>query len=175
MGRVWHVVDLAGRGSGVRQNPVMGYTIAAMGAGDHDRVLAAGALFDNPPNRDLVSDFLRRPGHHLLLAFDPGGVPIGFVTGVEVAHPDKATELLVYEIAVAESDRRRGVATALLGALTEVARAAATRGVWVVTEPDNDAACATYRSIGARPVPAVTFDWDVAWRPSSGAEGDPHR
>jgi ribosomal protein S18 acetylase RimI-like enzyme len=37
--------------------------------------------------------------------------------GVEMTHPDKGTEMFLYELSVAESHRNRGIGSALLAAL----------------------------------------------------------
>ena len=39
---------------------------------------------------------------------------MGFVSGVEVTHPDKGTEMFLYELAVDEPFRRRGIGRALV-------------------------------------------------------------
>ena len=112
-------------------------------------VLRAAALFDAPPLAEATQRFLTDPGHHLLLAYDDAGRPIGMISGVETTHPDKGTEMLVYELGVAPSDRLQGVGTALVTALAELARANGCYGMWVATETDNAAALATYRRAGA--------------------------
>ena len=53
-------------------------------------MLAAPALFDEPPDPEATRRFLAEPTHHLLLAFDSAGRAVGFVSGVETTHPDKA-------------------------------------------------------------------------------------
>ncbi|MFD0329953.1 GNAT family N-acetyltransferase [Streptacidiphilus monticola] len=75
--------------------------------------------------------------------------PVGFVSGVEVTHPDKGTEMFLYELAVAEAHRRRGVGRALVEALAELARQRGCYGMWVLTDRGNPAALAAYRSAGA--------------------------
>lgn len=55
--------------------------------GDDALVLAAPELFDGPPTGEATATFLARDGHHLLMAFD-GRRAVGFVTGVEMTHPD---------------------------------------------------------------------------------------
>jgi aminoglycoside 3-N-acetyltransferase I len=110
---------------------------------------AAVHLFDNPPIPAAVERFLADPTHHLLFAYD-GGRPVGFVSGVEMTHPDKGTEMFLYELAVEDVHRRRGVGTALVEALAELARSKGCYDVWVLTEADNEAAVATYRRAGGR-------------------------
>jgi len=132
-----------------------------MTAGDVETVLAAGAIFDHPTRRAWTERFLRSPDHHLIIAFD-GKRAVGFVSGVETTHPDKGTEMFVYELGVDESHRRRGIATALLDELRRTAVAAGCFGMWVGTEPDNVAAIATYRAAGFTP-PEPTVTLAVEW------------
>ena len=122
----------------------------------------AADLFDSPPLADSTERFLRQPGHHLLFAYDRDGRAVGMITGVETTHPDKGTEMFVYELGVAPEARRQGVATALVRALAEIARSNGCYGMWVATEPDNDAAKATYRRAGATEEAAfVLLNWDL--------------
>lgn len=112
-------------------------------------VLAAADLFDRPPRPDATARFLASPDHHLLLAVDDTGAATGMVTGVETTHPDKGTEMFVYELGVAPPARRQGMATALLQALGDLARARGCYGMWVAVDVDNEAALATYAAAGA--------------------------
>jgi ribosomal protein S18 acetylase RimI-like enzyme len=133
-----------------------------MGTADLQRVLDAGHLFDGPPRRDWTGGFLSRFGHHLLLA-EVGGVPAGFVTGVEIAHPDKGVEMLLYELGVDENFRRRGIGSALVEALKALARDVGCSGMWVPVEQGDDVATALYRSTGAEePEPGATLWWPLA-------------
>jgi ribosomal protein S18 acetylase RimI-like enzyme len=74
--------------------------------------------------------------------------PVGFVTGVEMTHPDKGTEMFLYELAVHPEDRNRGVGRALVGALADLARDRDCYGMWVLTDSDNPAALAAYAGAG---------------------------
>ena len=128
-----------------------------LGEANFDAILAAGHLFDRPPQEAWTRRFLATPGHHLLLAF-VGEAAAGFITGVEMTHPDKGTEMFIYELGTQEEFRRRGVGIALVRGLVEVARTRGCYGIWVETDPDNHAALATYRSAGFRPPePAATL------------------
>ncbi len=112
-----------------------------------DAVVAASHLFDHHVERDWVQDFLVEPAHHLCLAYE-GGEPAGFVSGVELTHPDKGTEMFLYELAVDDRFRRRGIGSALVAALVDLARTRGCYGMWVLTDADNSAALATYQSSG---------------------------
>lgn len=136
--------------------------IRRLGPDDAPVVLAAGHLFDEPPTEAWTRDVLARAGHHLLLALD-GGTPVGFATCIEMAHPDKGVELFVYELGVDEAARRRGIGRRLVEAALALARELGCYGAWTITEDDNEAALATYRSTGAEAdATSVTQVWD--WR-----------
>jgi ribosomal protein S18 acetylase RimI-like enzyme len=97
--------------------------------------------------RRVAARFLESPGHHLLIAY-VNEEPAGMVTGVEMTHPDKGTEMFLYELGVASPFRGRGIGGALVTALADVARERGCYGMWVVTEGDNAVAAATYRRAG---------------------------
>ncbi len=129
--------------------------------------VAAGAeLFDGPPLPDATARFLASPTHHLLFAYDDEDRAVGMVSGVETTHPDKGTEMFLYELGVIPSARREGVATALVRALEALARERGCYGMWVGVDRGNDPALATYRRAGARQeeTPFVTFAWDFTAR-----------
>ncbi len=130
-----------------------------MSQGEPDDVVALSHLFDDEAQLDATRTFLADPSHHLFVAFDEGAA-VGFVTGVEMTHPDKGTEMCLYELGVDESARNRGVGTALVTALADAARARGCFGMWVLTERDNVAAVRTYRRAGgAEPTDHVMIDW----------------
>lgn len=119
-------------------------------------------MFDGPAQREWTVDFLTRRGHHLFLA-SVDDVVVGFVSGIEVAHPDKAPEMLLYELGVETAFRRRGIGAALVAALRDHAAALGCRGMWVPTNRASAAAIATYRAAGAdEPEPGVVLTWTFA-------------
>ena len=122
--------------------------IRRLGLGDDALVVAAEHLFDGPARPDATARFLAEPGHHLLVAYD-GERPVGMVTGVETTHPDKGTEMFLYELSVDDAARGRGIGRALVTALADLARDRGCYGMWVLTDADNDAALATYTRSGA--------------------------
>ena len=132
-----------------------------MSAGDNTFVASAGQLFDDVPSAERIGLFLGKPGHHLCIA-TVNGRAAGFVSGVETTHPDKGTEMFLYELAVDEQFRRRGIGTALVSALRARAEALGCYSMWVLTESDNDAAVRTYTSAGASPPTAhVMLEWTL--------------
>lgn len=122
--------------------------IKHLGPGDDALVMEARHLFDSDPQLEAVSEFLADRRHHLLLAYADSR-SVGFVSGVELTHPDKGTEMFLYELAVDEGHRRRGIGKALVEALGAIAQARGCYDMWVLTDEDNDAALRTYRSSGA--------------------------
>jgi ribosomal protein S18 acetylase RimI-like enzyme len=123
--------------------------IRALGPGDDAAVVAAQQLFDGPARAEATARFLAEPGSHLLVGYVEGE-PAGFVSGVEVTHPDKGTEMFLYELAVGEAHRRRGHGRALIEALEVLAREAGCVGMFVFVDDDNEAGRAAYRSAGGR-------------------------
>jgi aminoglycoside 3-N-acetyltransferase I len=135
--------------------------IVRVAQGDEHIVFAGGELFDAAPTEAATAKFLASEGHHLLVALDVDGTtPVGFISGVETTHPDKGTEMFLYELSVAPAHRNQGIGRELVGALSELARSRGCYGMWVGTEPGNAAALATYRAAGASPPePFVTLEW----------------
>ena len=134
--------------------------IRRLGPGDEPLVLAGAALFDSAPTEAWTKRFLTSEGHHLLVAVDDDLQPIGFVTGVETTHPDKGTEMFLYELDVDPEHRNRGVGRALVAALAKLARERGCYGMWVLTDADNAPALAAYRAAGAgAPEPNVMLSW----------------
>jgi ribosomal protein S18 acetylase RimI-like enzyme len=105
---------------------------------------------------------LADPRTLMLVAFD-GERPVGFVLAHELPrrHGDRA-KLFVYEVDVAESHQRRGIAKALLARLAELARERGIRVGFVLTDPGNGPANALYRSAGGA-TDTVTVQWEFSY------------
>jgi ribosomal protein S18 acetylase RimI-like enzyme len=123
----------------------------------------AAALFDSPIDIGATRAFLADERHHLLIGY-VGDQPAGFVTAVELLHPDNPRpEMFLYELGVAEEYRRRGVATALMQRLVELCHERNCGEMFVLTDEENVAGAATYSKAGGKPEPAgVMFTW--GWR-----------
>jgi ribosomal protein S18 acetylase RimI-like enzyme len=129
-------------------------------ASSSDMVLAATGLFDDQPDPAATAAFLADERHHLLIGYIDG-MPAGFVSAIELLHPDKPRpELFVYELGVADAHRGRGVATALMTRVVELCDERQCGEMFVLTDEANVAAQATYRRAGGVAVPAgVMFEW----------------
>jgi ribosomal protein S18 acetylase RimI-like enzyme len=140
-------------------DPLPDLELRHLGPGDEASVAEAAALFDKAPVPSETAAFLAAEGHHLILAL-LAGKPVGFVTGVEMVHPDKGRELFLYELGVAKEARGRGVGTALVRALADLARERGCYGMWVLTDADNAAALGAYRKAGATDTsPSLMLEW----------------
>ena len=136
--------------------------IRSISPGDIDLLLAVPpGLFDNALRPDQSRAFLANPANLLLLAYD-GDLAVGMASATILLHPDKAPALFVNEVGTRDSHLRRGIATALMRRLMDLGRARGCQGIWLGTEPDNDAALGLYRKLGGDEVPFIGFGWDDA-------------
>ncbi len=134
--------------------------IRVLGAHEADALKRVSAdVFDRGIDARWTAEFFADPRHHLAVAIDHG-VVVGMASGVHYVHPDKAPELWINEVGVAESHRNRGLARAIVGALLAHARALGCREAWVLTSDDNAAARRAYAAAGGRddgPQRMITF------------------
>ena len=134
--------------------------IRRLDRGEEAEVQAAENLFDDPVDLDGTRRFLADDGNVLLIAYVDGD-PAGFVTGTELSHPDKAQpELFLNELGVDEPYRGRGIGRRLVVELWQLAQARRCRGMWVLTDDDNEAANKVYSAAnGVRLRPEVMYQW----------------
>jgi len=102
------------------------------------------------PDDAYLDALLARDTFVAIAAFAGDDVVGGLAGYVLPKFEQPRSELYVYDLAVAAAHRRRGIATALIGALQ---RRAAERGVWVVfvqADHGDDAAIALYTKLGVR-------------------------
>lgn len=132
----------------------MTFEIKLLTPDDAALVLGAEAgVFDHAPQAPLTEGFLRDPRHHLVAALHEGRV-IGFVSAVHYGHPDKAPELWINEVGVAEAYQQRGVGRQMLDAMLAHGRELGCPNAWVLTDRENAAAMRLYTGAGgieARP------------------------
>jgi aminoglycoside 3-N-acetyltransferase I len=119
------------------------------------------------PDTDYLCKFLNCDHVIALCAFADSKVVGGLVAYELMKFEQARSEIYIYDLAVAEPYRRRGIATALIEGLQEVA---AQRGAWVVyvqADFGDDPAVALYTKLGQRE-DVMHFDIPVAGR--SGAK-----
>ena len=135
-----------------------------------DAAAAAAHLFDDPIDVAALAAFLADERHHLLIGYIDDR-PAGFLTAIELLHPDKPKpEMFLYELGVNEPDRGRGVASALMQRLVRLCEERGCREMFVLTDENNEAARATYKKAGGEAEPAglmFTWDWSESGHPGS--------
>ena len=126
--------------------------IRRLGPGDEDVVRK---LADDEPQIGLLADDAT-----IFLAAFRGAEPVGFVFGYELPRRHGAPSILfVYELDVDEAHRRQGIGGRLMRELAEIARSRGVSEGFVLTEPENDAANALYRSLEGERVETVMWDF----------------
>ena len=103
-----------------------------------------------PPDDAYLRDVLSKD-HVVVLAALKGAEVVGGLVAYELHKLERArSEFYIYDLAVAESHRRQGVATRLIERLRKIAHA---RGAWVAfvqADYGDDPAIALYDKLGAR-------------------------
>lgn len=119
-------------------------------------------VFDHDVGPAWAAEFLADPRHHIAAAIVDGRI-VGFASGVHYVHPDKAPELWVNEVGVAESQRGRGLAKQLLRELFQTGQRLGCRQAWVLTDRSNGIAMRLYESAGgtAAPGDTVMFEFNL--------------
>jgi aminoglycoside 3-N-acetyltransferase I len=103
-----------------------------------------------PPSDGYVTDLLAKE-HVVVLVAVAGDDVLGGLVAYELEKFEKARrEIYIYDLAVAAEHRRRGIATALIEGVREIA---SRRGAWVVyvqADYGDDPAIALYTKLGVR-------------------------
>ena len=102
------------------------------------------------PDDAYLAGLLGRDTFIAVAAFEDDTVVGGLAAYVLPKFEQARSEVYLYDLAVAETQRRRGIATALIA---ELRRVAATRGAWVVfvqADYGDDPAVALYTGLGTR-------------------------
>ena len=146
--------------------------IARLSAEDVEAARELNALFarefddaesyaSKPPSGDYLAQLLAKPDVIALVACEGENV-IGGLVAYELPKLEQArSEIYIYDLAVAEAHRRKGIATALINELRAIAR---TSGAWVVyvqADYGDEPAIALYTKLGRRE-DVMHFDIDVA-------------
>jgi aminoglycoside 3-N-acetyltransferase I len=114
------------------------------------------------PSREYLRGLLGRDHFIALAALDETEVIGGLAAYVLHKFERERSEIYIYDLAVAESHRRRGVATALIRRLQEISAARGAYVIFVQADYSDPPAIALYTKLGVReevlhfdiPVPA---------------------
>jgi aminoglycoside 3-N-acetyltransferase I len=137
------------------------FSIDALGEGDVERLRALLAVFaeafedaesycSSQPSAAYLERLLAGDSF-IALAAHQGDRVVGGLTAYELKKSEQQrSEIYIYDLAVAEAHRRRGIATALIRALKPLA---AERGAWVIfvqADVGDDPAITLYGKLGRR-------------------------
>lgn len=112
------------------------------------------------PDDDYLRALLGREHLITLVAIEDGAVVGGLVAYVLDKLEQARAEVYIYDLAVAEACRRRGIATGLITSLKPIARAAGAWVIFVQADRSDPPAVALYESLGVREEP-LHFDIPV--------------
>jgi aminoglycoside 3-N-acetyltransferase I len=112
-----------------------------------------------PPDNAYLTALLGK-SHVIALAACDGETVIGGLVAYVLDKFEQArAEVYIYDIAVAETHRRTGVATALIAALKPIARKAGAAVIFVQADDEDPPAIALYDGLGVR---AKVLHFDIA-------------
>lgn len=116
-----------------------------------------GAAFAEPetytgarPSPGYLRRLLSRDGFIPIAATEGEAVVGGLIAYELVKFEQERSEIYIYDLAVAETHRRRGIATALIGRLKEIAAERGAYVIFVQADHGDDPAIALYEAIGTR-------------------------
>ncbi len=129
---------------------------------EHEHVLLDRAVMRFRGLADVDHQpFLRDPAAVALAALEGDDV-LGWAWGHAERHVCGYSQLMLYEIEVAEPERRQGIGRALLAAFLDIGRRGGHAGVYLFTGESNNPAKALYRSLGG--VASAENETGFSWR-----------
>jgi aminoglycoside 3-N-acetyltransferase I len=120
--------------------------LAVFGEAFEDRATYQDAV----PSDDYLESFLADERCITVVAMVGGEVAGGLVAYELVKFERERKEFYIYDLAVKEEHRRRGLATGLIVTLKAIARARGAYVIYVQADRGDDAAIALYESLGVR-------------------------
>ena len=114
----------------------------------------------HPPDDSYALGWLANRDHIAVLA-EVDGAPAGALAGYVLRKFEQArAEAYIYDLAVAEAHRRRGLATAMIAEVRRVAREVGAWTVFVQADiiPEDEPARALYRKLASEEITALHFD-----------------
>ncbi len=135
--------------------------VRRLGAGENASMRALNELFGRvfderetysgaPPDEAWLERWLGRPDHIALVA-DVDGNPVGGLVAYELVKFEQARcEIYIYDLAIDEAWRRRGLATALIERVQAIAAQVGAWVVYVQADYVDAPAVALYEKLGVR-------------------------
>ncbi|MGI9477625.1 MAG: AAC(3)-I family aminoglycoside N-acetyltransferase [Hyphomicrobiaceae bacterium] len=104
-----------------------------------------------PPSDDYAARLLAAHEFVALVALGADDAVIGGLTAYELRKPEQErSEIYIYDLAVSEMHRRRGIATALINHLGSIASARGAYVIFVQADHTDPPAIALYTKLGRR-------------------------
>ena len=137
------------------------FTVHHLAAGDVRLMRGMLAMFGDafheqrtytgkPPSEDYLRGLLAGEQFIALAALQGETVIGGLAAYMLAKFEQERREIYIYDLAVAEPHRRRGVATALIGKLKSIAKARGAYVIYVQADPGDAPAVALYTKLGVR-------------------------
>ncbi len=120
--------------------------LAMFGDAFHEQRIYTG----KPPGEAYLLGLLEGRQFIALAALQGEAVIGGLAAYVLEKFEQERSEIYIYDLAVAEPHRRRGVATALIGQLKSIAKARGAYVIFVQADPVDAPAIALYTKLGIR-------------------------
>ena len=109
------------------------------------------ARYTAAPPRDAYTAALLAKPHFIALAATQGDRVVGGLAAYVLEKFERErSEVYIYDLAVAEAHRRRGIATRLIQQLKGIARDKGAYVIFVQADPEDAPALALYASLGVR-------------------------
>ena len=102
------------------------------------------------PGDDYLHSLLGKPHFIALAAIDADRVVGGLAAYVLEKFEQDRREVYIYDLAVSEAHRRKGIATGLIGSLRRTAREIGAYVIFVQADQGDTPAIRLYESLGAR-------------------------
>ena len=102
------------------------------------------------PSDEYLNKLLAREDFIPLVAVTDGKVVGGLAAYVLTKFEQERSEIYIYDLAVDEAYRRKGIATGLINKLREIARDIGAYIIYVQADPPDEPAVKLYESLGVR-------------------------